>query len=129
MDFIGQVAVANGGTDADPVAAPASVLAAKLIGHAGEGPLRDRDTTQRFVLSFVGSAAGQTTTVEVWALDEATAGGAAADRRFYRIATGVVLTHKVLTAVAGPVPASGPFYIRQTAGAATGVVMMAVQGG
>lgn len=128
MKFIGSVPVTNGGTNPDPVTDPADVLAANLIGHDGHGPLRT-GTTQRLLLGFQGTGAATTTTVELWALDEATnpAGGALADRRFYRIATGVVLTHLILTEVAATVPARGPYYVRQTAGAVAGTVRVAVQ--
>jgi len=126
--FIADVLVENGVVDADPVADPDLVLTPKLVGHEGEGPLRDRGCTQRLLLSFLGGA-GTTTTVEIWALDRATADGPPASRVFYLVAPAFVLTNQQLVEVAATVPAHGTFYIRQTAGTDDGVVKVAVQVG
>jgi hypothetical protein len=67
--------------------------------------------------------------MEVWALDSDTLGGDPEDRRFYLVKAATLLTHQVLTEVALTVPAHGPFYFRQTAGADVGVIQVAVQAG
>lgn len=128
MKFIGQVTVTDSNEDPDPVANPGDITDAMLVGHAGEGPLRDRGCTQRLLLGFLGG--GTTTTeVEVWAIDGATLDGDPEDRVFYLVKAATTLTNQILVEVSGPVPAHGPFYIRQTDGTDDGVVKVAVQEG
>jgi len=131
MKFLaGAAPVTNAGTNPDPFTSPATVPDSNLIGHDGMGPHRV-GTTQRLLLGFEGSAPGTTTTVSIYVLDEDSVQPVTvpADRKFYLIEAGIVLTHQTLYEVDGPVPARGQFYIRQTAGSANGVVRIAPQEG
>jgi hypothetical protein len=114
MRFPHSVTIPNGASDANPDTNPGDVLAARLATPEPRGPSRDGGATQRLLLALDGAVA-ETVTLSIYALDEATlTSGVAADRRFYLIAAGVVVTAKQLAAVTGPVPNGGQMYFRVT---------------
>lgn len=118
MKVASSITITPGVTGPDPVSNPEDVPEGALL----RVPERRSpfDTPVMAVYLALAAAAGETVTVEVWALDEGTAGLPLADRRFYRTHTGLVLTAHQLAVLSvypaawSPMP-SGPLYIRQTA--------------
>jgi hypothetical protein len=129
MKLFGAVPIANLKVDADPIAAPGSVLDTNVVGHDGYGPIRDRTVTQRLFLAYDAGAPGQQTTVEVYAADDRTTNLPKVQWKWYLVAGATVLTHRTFASVGATVPAQGPFYVRQTAGTTVGVVSLCAQDG
>jgi hypothetical protein len=127
MKFIGSAPVTNGGTNPNPLSSPGSVPDANVVAKYGHGAANEDAPTNALVLSFQADGGSGTTTVSVWALDDATASLAVASRQYHLVQSGIVVTHGTLVAVTGPTPRSGPFYIQQTAGVAAGSVKVATR--
>ncbi len=120
MLFEGQLAVTHAETGADPLAAPADVPPAQIVALAKRAP--GCDITGRRILLALDAGAGETVTVTLWALDEGTLtpnanAPDAAARRFYTIASAVVVTRGILQEVTTKVPPGGDVYVQVTADA------------
>jgi hypothetical protein len=118
--------IAPGTLGPDPVVAPGTVPDFLLLRLPQRRPFGDGPIES--VLLTLDAAAGETVTFELWLLEESTEaantaddpGALAANRKFYRLATGIVLTAHRLTLVqpyapaVTPIPA-GVWYVRTTA--------------
>jgi hypothetical protein len=111
MQFQASITVTGGVVGPDPVASPGTVPAGSLLVL----PVRstyEAEFWDTLGLSFYQAGApAATVDGELWALDEATAGGPPASRVFYFVGN-VTLRNQTLTSVTLPV--SGPLYFRQT---------------
>jgi hypothetical protein len=101
--------------DVDPVAAPATLLENHMLLLQRRQP--DGDVLGSRILLALEAPAGETLSVELWALDEDTQGGdTGALRRLYLIgAAAVVVTANQLAEVTVEVPPGGKVYARRTA--------------
>lgn len=133
MIFQGIVDVTAALVGPNPITNPGDVPDALVTGVPRRVEYADTPPSRTWATLDAPSA--ETVTVSIYALDErslppdhAPSGAELADRRFYLVQSGVVLTAGTLTALTGPVP-SGPIYVRPTADTLTGSgrVMLAVQ--
>lgn len=122
MIFEGKARVVHNVTGPDPVTNPQDVEDEQIAQTPRRRPYSDIAPAQVF-LALDSPIAGETCTVEVWALDESTTPAdpgartpaTQAARRFYLLVAGLVLTNKHATPLVPP--SAGPLYIRRTADA------------
>jgi hypothetical protein len=124
MRFQAHVTVSNGLAGPDPVATPDLVPDALLSSVPDRRAYADASTTRGFLA--LDAPAGETVTVSLYALDEATVptdrpptGTELAARRFYLLAAAQVVTAGSLLALTGA-PPGGTIYVRPTADTLTG---------
>lgn len=121
MHFFRRMPIAAAGVDVDPRATPATVRDDRLF----EIPdtLRGSDGEVKRLLLALEGTAGQSATLEVYALDEATGPQRTADsptagkdaRRFYRADTaGIVVPVGSLRQFTENLPSKGTVYLRVT---------------
>jgi hypothetical protein len=116
MRFQDTGAYIEGTADVDPVAAPATIQTDHFFSF-GKSVTK---TPTKLILSLVG-AGSETVTVDVYALYEHLDENATADdykvaaTRWYRFATGQVVTNGTLAVITSGLPAGGHLYIRRTA--------------
>jgi len=113
MNFEQSITVTKDAVGAEPISAPQSVLAANVLGVHPLAGTRE-ETTKGLLFSLL-AGAGETVTIEVWALDAATAALAVANRKYYRVASNVIIRNQILSEITvGMPPGGGQVYIRQT---------------
>lgn len=120
MKFQGRVQITNAAAMPEPVASPGSVPPASILHLPVRPPGGDRVSVLLLALE---APTAEGVTLDVFVVDEATLPSPSADnpetsaalaaRRFYRIATGVVVAGGGAVAVA--VPVGGALYLRRTA--------------
>lgn len=109
----------NGVADIDPEAAPATAITTHILGLRRRQP--DSDIEGRRILLALDAPSGETLTLELWALDDATDPPPDTDspnlagRRWYRFATAVVATGARIVEVTAIIPPGGTVYARRTA--------------
>lgn len=116
MRFTGSARFTQGVADVDPVAVPATILPQHVC------PMEDGVGPSTLLLMLAGAAA-ETVTVSIYALVEDYDEGAdpatkfvGAGKRWFQIASGIVLTNNVLVEVTpSPIPTGGTIYLRRTA--------------
>lgn len=120
MRFEGSMQVTQNVAGADPIADPELVKTNQLLLLNARQP--SSDVWGKRILLALEGAAGETVTCELWALDEETAPNSNADsptgiedRKFYRFATGLVLTANIMAEVTAACPPGGTVYLRRTA--------------
>lgn len=107
-----------GGTDPDPIAAPATVPNDKLIGITPYARPSDRVAVMKELVLALAAPAADSVTVSVYAVDDETKPPAGPDANtiFYPIATGVVVGGQATPVrVTGMSGLEGSVYIRVTA--------------
>lgn len=110
MKFEIEINVENGTVTPDPDAAPESITAQQIL-RARLRQSQSDETCKQLVLALA-APVGETITCDLWHHDEATALGTP-EARFYRVATGIVVTARQLQVV--PVFSGGPIYVEVTA--------------
>jgi hypothetical protein len=113
-----------GVADVDPIANPGRVTPEHTLLLLRRQ--QDCDITGRRILLMLEAPVAETLTLGLWTLDDATDPTVPADapdvttRRWYRFATGIVVTGSQLTEITAAVPAGGKVFARREADALVG---------